>query len=101
MIDLRWLRDSPEAARAVLGRRRNPAIAGLIDTALRLDADRRELLQKAERLKAERNAASTEVGRLKQRGEEAGDRLGRLKTLSDLMTLKRVVLPAPFGPMTA
>ncbi|MBI2535816.1 MAG: serine--tRNA ligase [Gemmatimonadetes bacterium] len=88
MIDLRWLRDSPEAARTALGRRRNPAVDGLIETALRLDATRRELLQKAERLRAERNAASTEIGRLKQRGEDAGDRLSRLKVLSD--TIKQL-----------
>lgn len=88
MIDLRWLRDSPEAARTVLGRRRNPAVGGLIDTALRLDAARRELLRKAERLKAERNAASAEVGRMKQRGEDAGDRLTELKQLSD--TIKQL-----------
>jgi seryl-tRNA synthetase len=88
VIDLRWLRDSPEAARAVLGRRRNPALGGLIDAALRLDATRREVLQKAERLKAERNAASTEIGRLKQQGKDAGDRLGQLKTLSD--TIKQL-----------
>jgi len=88
VIDLRWLRDSPEAARTVLGRRRNPAVGGLIDTALRLDAARRELLRKAERLKAERNAASAEVGRMKQRGEDAGDRLTELKQLSD--TIKQL-----------
>lgn len=88
MIDIRWLRDSPETARAVLGRRRNPAVAPLLDQALRLDAQRREWLQQVERLKAERNTASTEVGRLKQRGEEAGERLGRLKVLSE--TIKKL-----------
>ncbi len=75
-------------ARAVLGRRRNPAVAPLLDQALRLDARRREWLQQVERLKAERNTASTEVGRLKQQGKDAGERLGQLKTLSD--TIKRL-----------
>ncbi len=88
MIDIRWLRDSPETARAVLGRRRNPALGPLLDQALRLDAQRREWLQQTERLKAERNTASAEVGRLKQRGEEAGERMGQLKVLSD--TIKRL-----------
>ena len=35
MIDIRWLRDSPDAARAVLGRRRNPAVGPLLDQDLR------------------------------------------------------------------
>ncbi len=83
MIDLKWLRESPEEARAALARRRNPAVAGLLDAALALDGRRRELLQEVERLRAARNAASAEVGRLKQRGEDPTDRLGRLKELSD------------------
>ncbi len=88
MIDIRWLRESPETARAVLGRRRNPAIGALLDDALRLDARRRELLQQAERLKAERNSASAEVGRLKQRGEAPAERMSQLKALSD--SIKRL-----------
>ena len=88
MIDIRWLRDAPETARAVLGRRRNPAVGPLLDQALRLDSQRREWLQQVERLKAERNTASTEVGRLKQQGKEAGERLGQLKVLSE--TIKKL-----------
>jgi seryl-tRNA synthetase len=88
VIDIRWLRDSPETARAILGRRRNPALGPLLDQALRLDAQRRDWLQQVERLKAERNVASTEIGHLKQRGEEAGERLARLKVLSD--TIKKL-----------
>jgi seryl-tRNA synthetase len=83
VIDIRWLRASPEAARGVLARRRNPAVPGLIDDALRLDARRLELLQRAEQLKAERNAASAEIGREKQRGPAPAERLRELKALSE------------------
>ncbi len=88
MIDIRWLRESPDAARAALGRRRNAAVAGLVDAALRLDQQRRALLQRVEQLKAERNTASTEVGRRKKQGQDAGERMGPLKALSD--TIKRL-----------
>jgi seryl-tRNA synthetase len=83
VIDLKWLRESPEEARAALARRRNPAVAGLLEAALKLDGRRRELLREVEQLRAERNAASAEVGRLKQRGEDPADRLSQLKVLSD------------------
>jgi seryl-tRNA synthetase len=83
VIDLRWLRESPEEARAALARRRHPGIGDLLETALALDGRRRELLQEVERLRAARNAASADVGRLKQRGEDPTDRLGRLKELSE------------------
>lgn len=83
MIDLKWLRESPETARQVLARRRNPAVPGLLDAALRLDRRRRELLQQVEHLKAQRNAASAEIGRLKQLGQDVGERRAQLKALSD------------------
>ncbi len=83
MIDIKWLRESPEAARSVLARRRNPSIPGLLDEALRLDASRLELLRGAEQLKAQRNAASAEIGRQKQRGGPPAERLRELKTLSE------------------
>jgi seryl-tRNA synthetase len=83
VIDIKWLRESPEAARSALARRRNPALMPLVDEALRLDAERRALLQQAEQLKAERNAASAEVGRQKQRGADQAERLQQLKALSE------------------
>ena len=83
MIDIRWLRESPEAARSVLARRRNAAIPGLIDEALRLDAERLVRLQRVEQLKAERNAASAEIGRTKQGGGPTPERLRELKALSE------------------
>jgi seryl-tRNA synthetase len=83
VIDLKWLRESPDAARAVLARRHHPALPGLIDAALHLDQRRRDLLQRAEQSKAERNTASVEVGRMKQEGADAGERKRQLKTLSD------------------
>ena len=68
MIDLKRLRQDPEGSRASLLRRRDPALAGLLDQLLELDRRRREILVRVEALKAERNAASEEVARRKRAG---------------------------------
>ena len=83
MIDLKRLRQDPEASRASLLRRRDPSVGPLLDAILQLDRQRRELLVQAETLKAERNAASEEVARRKRAKEPADDLMARLKTTGD------------------
>ena len=83
MIDLKRLRQDPEASRASLLRRRDPSVGPLLDAILELDRQRRELLVQAESLKAERNAASEEVARRKRAKEPADDLMARLKSSGD------------------
>jgi seryl-tRNA synthetase len=83
VIDLKRLRQDPEASRASLLRRRDPSVGPLLDAILELDRQRRELLVQAESLKAERNAASEEVARRKRAKEPADDLMGRLKITGD------------------
>src|SRR5436309_7611742 len=56
MLDLRRLRSEPEAVRAALLRRGDPALSDALDRVLALDARRRELLPQLEELRARRNA---------------------------------------------
>jgi seryl-tRNA synthetase len=79
VIDIKRLRQDPDAIRAVLLRRGDPALGHLLDQMLELDRRRRELLTRVEALKAERNAASDEVARRKRSGQAAEDLMGRLK----------------------
>ncbi|MBA3259298.1 MAG: serine--tRNA ligase [Gemmatimonadales bacterium] len=79
MIDLKRLRQDPEGSRASLLRRRDPALAGVLDDVVELDRRRRDLLVRGEALKAERNAASEDVARRKRAGEPAADLMARLK----------------------
>lgn len=79
MIDLKRLRQDPEGSRAILLRRRDPAVAALVDELLDLDRRRRELLVRVEALKAERNSATEEVARRKRAGEPAQELMARLK----------------------
>ncbi len=79
MIDIRLLRQDPDAVRAALGRRGDPAVDAVADRLLAADRRRRELLVEVEGLKATRNAASEEVARRKKAGEPTDDLLAELK----------------------
>jgi seryl-tRNA synthetase len=79
MLDLKALRDDPEAARAALARRGDDA--GL-DRVLQLDARRRELIPQVEGLRAEQNAASGQIAEAKRSGGDAAEAIGRMKEVS-------------------
>ena len=83
VIDLKCIRQDPEAFRAQLLRRGDAALGAAVDRILELDLHRRQLLTEVERLKAERNSASQEVARRKKAGEPAEDLLATLKIASD------------------
>ena len=83
MIDLKRLRQDPEGSRAILLRRRDPAVTALVDELLDFDRRRRELLVRSERLKADRNSASEEVARLKRAGQPADELTARLRASGD------------------
>jgi seryl-tRNA synthetase len=82
VIDIRAIRESPDAVRAALARR-GPGFADRVEAAERLDQRRRALLGEAEQLKARRNVESGEVARRKKAGEAADVQRDELKALSD------------------
>ena len=82
MLDLKALREDPEAARAALARRGEEAVEAL-DLVLRLDQRRRALLPELEQLRAERNAASKEIGRLQREGADASEAIAAVKAVGD------------------
>jgi len=79
MIDLKRLRQDPDAGRAGLARRLDPSLDQQVARVLGLDQLHRERLARFEALRAERKAASEEVARRKKNKEPADDLLGRLK----------------------
>jgi seryl-tRNA synthetase len=79
MIDLKRLRQDPDAGRAGLARRRDPSLPAQVDLVLELDRHHRERLARFETCRAERKAASEEVARRKKNQEPADDLLARLK----------------------
>ncbi len=60
MLDLKRIRQDPDAVRAALARRGEQAAAGL-DRVIELDARRRELLPELEGLRAEQNEANARI----------------------------------------
>ncbi|MCF7838454.1 MAG: serine--tRNA ligase [Candidatus Marinimicrobia bacterium] len=79
MLDLKKLRDDPEAARRGLAAKGAEA---LLDEVLALDAQRRALLTATEALQNERNRVSKEVGRLKAAKQDATALMERVRAIN-------------------
>ena len=79
MIDIRLLRQDPEAFRAALARRLDPSLEPAAQELLALDGRWREAVSRSEGLKARRNAMSEEVARRKKARVSADDLLSELK----------------------
>jgi seryl-tRNA synthetase len=68
MLDIKWIRENPEALdRALTNRRQQPASSRLIA----LDEARRTAIQRLEEAQARRNSASKEIGAAKAKKDEA------------------------------
>ncbi len=80
MLDVKLVREQPDAVEAALSRRAD--YRSQLDTVRTADAQRRDLLQQVEAQKAERNSASEEVAASKKAGRDATELLENLKTLS-------------------
>ncbi|KAA2257100.1 serine--tRNA ligase [Solihabitans fulvus] len=78
MIDLRTLRENPEAVRA--SQRARGEDASLVDVLLSADETRRSVVSRADGLRAEQKALGKEVG--KARGEERDALLAKAKELA-------------------
>lgn len=83
MLDIKFIRENPDAVREAM-RRRGESVP--LDELLELDARRRALVTEVERLKAQRNDASEQVARLKRTGEnpeEAARLIETMRAVSD------------------
>jgi len=69
MLDLKRIREEPDAIRASLARRGQPQLLESIDRILELDEERRAAITQVDNLRARRNEISPQVGRLKQAGK--------------------------------
>ena len=80
MLDLKWLRDQPEALDHALGRRGLPPLAAeLLDR----DATVRALQTELQQAQARRNALSKEIGRLRAQGADAGTVMAEVGALRE------------------
>jgi seryl-tRNA synthetase len=79
VLDLRRLRSEPDAVRAALARRGDPAIGEALDRVLGLDTRRRELLPELEDLRARKNEASQAIALAKRSGDDASDAIAAMR----------------------
>ena len=69
MLDLKFIRENPDAVRSCLASRRNTSVD--VGAILNADEMRRKLQHEMDQLRAEQNKASQEIGRLKKSGQDA------------------------------
>jgi seryl-tRNA synthetase len=81
VLDLRAIRNDPDAVKGALARRSSD-LAARVDELLAADEEWRAATAAAESLRAEQKQASEAIGAAKQRGEDAGEALARVKELS-------------------
>lgn len=82
MLDIKLIRQNPEAVKAAVNRR-NGDYTAAIDELLKIDEQRRVISSKADNFKAEQNAASKEIPHIKKEGGDLSEIMARMKTLSD------------------
>jgi seryl-tRNA synthetase len=80
VLDVRLIREQPEAVRRALAAKGGP---DLVPDVLALDAERRQLVRESEDLKALRNKASEAIGQAKRRGEDAGAEQARMREVGE------------------
>jgi len=82
MLDIRRLRQEPDAVRAALAKR-DPALAAAVDRILARDIERRDALTRVNDLKAQRNEASKKVGEIKRAGGDASELIASTRALGE------------------
>lgn len=80
MLDIRFIRENADR---VAQNCSNKNDASDIDALLKLDAERRAIIQRVEDMKAQRNAASQAIGVMKRNGEDATDQIESMRVVSD------------------
>jgi seryl-tRNA synthetase len=81
MLDIKLLREQPEAIRA--GILRKGEDASLVDAAIALDEQRRQILQHGEALKSQKNTVSQQVAAMKARKEDAAAVIAEMRLVAD------------------
>ncbi|MCL4511490.1 MAG: serine--tRNA ligase [Bacteroidetes bacterium] len=82
MLDLKFIRENPHLVREAIRKKKEK---DRLDEILKLDADRRELLQKSEAIKSERNKIADDVAKLKRQGQDVSELIAAGKSKGDAL----------------
>jgi seryl-tRNA synthetase len=80
VLDIKLIRQQPDAVRAALVRRGDDAAGGL-DRVIELDERRRAIIPELEALRAQRNEASEAIAQAKRAGEDAAEAIAEQRAL--------------------
>ncbi len=80
MLDIKRIRENPEAARAAIRAKHSEDV---VDQILELDRERRSIIQQVEVLKNERNTVSEEIAKLKRAKQPAEEHIASMKAVGD------------------
>lgn len=83
MLDLKRIRNNPEAVKKSMKMRGEAFDISLIDKVVELDEQRRKLLIEVETMKNKRNSDSQEIAKIKKAGQNADSLMQDMKELSD------------------
>jgi seryl-tRNA synthetase len=80
MLDLKFIRENPEAVRLAVLHKRAPVD---VDAFLALDAHRRELIGKVESARADQNKVTQKISEMKKAGQDAGEKITEMGRLAE------------------
>jgi seryl-tRNA synthetase len=80
MLELKFIRENPQVVRTACV---NKGEVDNVDNVLRLDEERRQLIQKGESLKNRRNIVSEQIGKLKKEKKDASAMMAEMKDVAD------------------
>jgi seryl-tRNA synthetase len=83
MLDLRQIRQDPDALRAALARRGRDDGDGVVARLLELDAERRALIGEGDELKARRNAVTQQVAERKRAKQDADELIAEMRGVGE------------------
>lgn len=82
MLDIRLIRDNPDAVKQAM-RTRNKDMDALVDEVLEMDRRRRELTATTDALKQRQNAASRDIPRIKKEGGDISAIMAEMNTIKE------------------
>jgi len=96
MLDIKIVRENPDAVRANLARRNDPEVLRMFDELLGYDQEWRRHFAEAGDLRSKRNKVTEEIARLKRQGLDASEKIKeaaeipqRIKEVEEKMNLQR------------
>lgn len=94
MIDIKFLRENPDAVRENIKKKFQDTKLPLVDQVIELDARNRQVMQEAQALRSERNTLSKQIGALMGQSKKDPSKLNEAQALKDKVSAQAQRLSA-------